>query len=64
MYGLLRYGVKVRPAAGENTGTVWLVNWKAPLANDFGLAEEVTQARAPCNSLGFDRTCGQAGGAR
>lgn len=39
---LLRYGVKVRPEAGENTFTVWLVNWADALANDFAVAEEVT----------------------
>ena len=42
VYGLLRYGVKLRPEAGENTPTVWLVDWKDPLANDFAVAEEVT----------------------
>jgi type I restriction enzyme, R subunit len=42
VYSLLRYGVKVKEEAGENTQTVWLVNWKDPLENDFGIAEEVT----------------------
>ncbi|ODU09132.1 MAG: restriction endonuclease subunit R [Rubrivivax sp. SCN 71-131] len=42
VYGLLRYGVKLRPEAGENTVTVWLVNWDDVLANDFAVAEEVT----------------------
>jgi type I restriction enzyme R subunit len=42
VYSLLRYGVKVRPEAGENTVTVWLVKWADPLANDFAVAEEVT----------------------
>ena len=42
VYRLLRYGVKVRPEAGENTITVWLVKWADPLANDFAVAEEVT----------------------
>jgi type I restriction enzyme, R subunit len=42
VYTLLRYGVKVKEEAGENTQTVWLVNWKEPLKNDFALAEEVT----------------------
>ncbi|MCA3250969.1 MAG: type I restriction endonuclease [Rubrivivax sp.] len=41
VYRLLRYGVKVRPEAGENTVTVWLVKWADPLANDFAVAEEV-----------------------
>jgi type I restriction enzyme R subunit len=42
VYGLLRYGVKVRPDVGENTVTVWLVDWKQPLNNHFAIAEEVT----------------------
>ncbi len=42
VYGLLRYGVKVKVAAGENTETIWLVDWANPDANDFAIAEEVT----------------------
>ena len=42
VYDLLRYGVKVKPDVGENTVTVWLVDWKKPENNDFALAEEVT----------------------
>ncbi|NUO46100.1 MAG: type I restriction endonuclease subunit R, partial [Streptomyces sp.] len=42
VYGLLRYGVKVKPGAGEQTRTVWLVDWARPEANHFALAEEVT----------------------
>src|SRR5712692_851094 len=42
VYGLLRYGVQVKPDAGENTRTVWLIDWKNPLKNDFAIAEEVT----------------------
>jgi type I restriction enzyme, R subunit len=41
-YDLLRYGVKVKTTAGENTETVWLIDWENPKANDFALAEEVT----------------------
>jgi len=44
VYRLLRYGVKVRPEAGEQTLTVWLVDWANPASNDFALAEEVTVA--------------------
>ena len=44
VYGLLRYGVKVQPAAGEQTITVWLVDWTTPTNNDFAIAEEVTVA--------------------
>lgn len=42
VYALLRYGVKVRAEVGENTQTVWLVDWKHPERNHFGIAEEVT----------------------
>ncbi len=42
VYGLLRYGVQVKAEAGENTQTVWLIDWKNPLNNDFAIAEEVT----------------------
>lgn len=42
VYGLLRYGVKVKPEVGEQHITVWLVDWKAPANNDFAVAEEVT----------------------
>ena len=42
VYGLLRYGVKVREAAGEPTQTVQLIDWKKPENNDFAVAEEVT----------------------
>ena len=42
VYGLLRYGVKVQADVGEQTETVWLVDWKEPLNNDFAIAEEVT----------------------
>ena len=44
VYGLFRYGVKVRPATGEQTVTVWLIDWKDPANNDFAIAEEVTVA--------------------
>ncbi|MFH5230820.1 type I restriction endonuclease subunit R [Antrihabitans spumae] len=42
VYGLLRYGVKVRPGVGEQTETVWLIDWAHPEANHFAVAEEVT----------------------
>jgi len=42
VYDLLRYGVQVRPGAGENTQTVWLIDWKRPERNHFAVAEEVT----------------------
>jgi len=42
VYDLLRYGVKVKPDVGENTVTVWLIDWANPLNNRFAIAEEVT----------------------
>jgi type I restriction enzyme R subunit len=42
VYDLLRYGVKVRPAAGEQHETVWLIDWDHPERNQFAVAEEVT----------------------
>ena len=42
VYRLLRYGVKVKAGAGEQTQTVWLIDWKTPSNNDFAIAEEVT----------------------
>ena len=46
VYSLLRYGVKVQTGAGEPIQTVWLIDWKKPLDNHFGRAEEVTVAGA------------------
>ena len=40
VYELLRYGVKVKADVGENTQTVWLIDWKNPLNNHFAIAEE------------------------
>lgn len=42
VYALLRYGVKVNPGAGENSITVFMIDWEHPDNNDFGVAEEVT----------------------
>ncbi|MEY1672650.1 type I restriction endonuclease subunit R [Gordonia sp. ABKF26] len=44
VYRLLRYGVKVKPGVGEQTETVWLIDWKNPDANHFVVVEEVTVA--------------------
>jgi len=44
VYRLLRYGVHVKPGIGENTETVWLIDWPNPDANHFAIAEEVTVA--------------------
>ncbi len=42
VYSFLRYGVKIRAAVGEHHQTVWLIDWKNPTNNHFGVAEEVT----------------------
>jgi type I restriction enzyme R subunit len=42
VYGLLRYGVKVKEEAGENSKTVMLIDWEHPENNHFAIAEEVT----------------------
>jgi len=35
VYELLRYGVKVKTGVGENTQTVWLIDWACPDRNDL-----------------------------
>ena len=42
VYGLLRYGVNIKPEPGQNNKNVYLIDWKNPLANDFYIAEEVS----------------------
>src|SRR5690349_7118349 len=42
VYGLLRYGVKVKPGAGEHYETVKLIDWDNAEANHFVVVEEVT----------------------
>ncbi len=42
VYGLLRYGVKIKEELGERYQTVWLIDWKNPENNHFAIAEEVT----------------------
>ncbi len=46
VYEMLRYAVKVKPGAGENTVDVWLIDWARPGRNHFAIAEEVTVAAA------------------
>ncbi|MDR3634945.1 MAG: HsdR family type I site-specific deoxyribonuclease [Isosphaeraceae bacterium] len=46
VYQLLRYGAKVTPEAGEESETVWLIDWEHPDRNHFAVAEEVTVAGA------------------
>lgn len=42
VYGLLRYGVKVKRSVSENFETIWLIDWKNVEANHFVVAEEVS----------------------
>lgn len=42
VYDMLRYPVKVKPGAGDNTEDIWLVDWKHSERNHFAIAEEVT----------------------
>ncbi|HHT9136985.1 MAG TPA: type I restriction endonuclease, partial [Candidatus Wunengus sp. YC60] len=42
VYSMLRYGVKVKEGVGEQTETVWLIDWDNPEKNHFAIAEEVT----------------------
>lgn len=42
VYGLPRYGIKVRPGQGESTLDVWPIDWAEPARNRFSFAEEVT----------------------
>ncbi|HXI24663.1 MAG TPA: HsdR family type I site-specific deoxyribonuclease [Pyrinomonadaceae bacterium] len=46
VYDMLRYAVKVKPGAGENTVDVWLVDWEHSENNHFAIVEEVTVAAA------------------
>lgn len=42
IYQKLRYGIKVKTGVGEQTQTVFFVDWHNPLNNDFAIAEEVS----------------------
>lgn len=42
VYGLLRYGAKVKTAIEKPYEDVQLIDWVYPERNDFGIAEEVT----------------------
>ena len=42
VYGLLRYGVKVRRDQSAQSETVWLIDWNDVDNNEFAIAEEVT----------------------
>lgn len=42
VYQLLRYGLKIKADIGENTQTIWLIDWKNHHNNHFAFAQEVT----------------------
>lgn len=42
VYSLLRYGIQVKADVGEQSQTVWLIDWQCPRNNHFAIAEEVT----------------------
>src|ERR1019366_7038935 len=46
VYEMLRYAVKVKPDVGANTKDVWLIDWKNPEKNPFGIAEELSVSGA------------------
>lgn len=52
VYDLLRYGVKVKADIGDQTRTVWLIDWAKPEANHFAIAEEVAVKPAGDKSFG------------
>ena len=41
VYRLLRYGIRMQEAKGEQTQTIWPIDWKNPGKNHFYIAEEV-----------------------
>ena len=42
VYSLLKYGAKVKEAAGESEKAVYFIDFENPGSNDFAVAEEVT----------------------
>ena len=55
VYDLLRYGVKVRAEVGEQTQTVWLIDWANAAANHFAIAEEVAVKAATSDGKTFGK---------
>lgn len=55
VYDLLRYGVKVKADVGEQTQTVWLIDWKNPGAHHFAIAEEVAVKAATSDGKTFGK---------
>lgn len=54
VYRGLRYGMKVKPGVGEQTETVWLIDWEHPKRNHFGVAEE---SRWPASTSSGPTSC-------
>jgi len=52
VYDLLRYGVHVKPDVGQNTKTVWVIDWMRPENNSFAIAEEVAVAATDPSAYG------------
>lgn len=52
VYGLLRYGVKLKPEIGENAVTVFLIDWSDWKANHLAFAEEVAVQGASARAAG------------
>ena len=55
VYDLLRYGVKVKADVGEQTQTIWLIDWKNPAANHFAIAEEVAVKAGTSDGKSFGK---------
>jgi type I restriction enzyme R subunit len=55
VYDLLRYGVKVKAEVGEQTQTVWLIDWANAGANHFAIAEEVAVKAATSDGKTFGK---------
>lgn len=55
VYDLLRYGVKVKADVGEQTQTVWLIDWNDPTSNHFAIAEEVAIKAATSDGKTFGK---------
>jgi type I restriction enzyme R subunit len=55
VYDLLRYGVKVKAEVGEQTQTVWLIDWANPADNHFAIAEEVAVKAATSDGKTFGK---------
>ena len=59
VYDLMRYGVKVKADVGEQTQTVWLIDWKNAAANHFAIAEEVAVKAGTSDGKTFGKRPGR-----